>query len=69
MFLIYFLTTENDLDNMVELTRSTGNRFLFDLNLQLRYGKQWNPSNAIEMFNYIAEKNFGDVFDFELGNG
>ena len=54
---------------MVKLTRSTGSRFLIDLDLQLRYGKQWDPTNAIAMMQYMAEMNYGDNIDFELGNG
>ena len=54
---------------MVKLTRSTGSRFLIDLDLQLRYGKQWDPTNAIAMMQYMAKMNYGDNIDFELGNG
>ena len=54
---------------MVNLTRSTGSRFLIDLDLQLRYGKQWDPTNAIAMMQYMAKMNYGDNIDFELGNG
>ena len=54
---------------MVNLTRSTGSRFLIDLDLQLRYGKQWDPTNAIAMMQYMAKMNYGDNIDFELGKG
>ena len=54
---------------MVKLTRSTGSRFLIDLDLQLRYGKQWDPTNAIAMMQYLAKMGYGDNIDFELGNG
>ena len=55
--------------NLVKLTRSTGNRLLFDLNLQLRFGQQWDPSNAIELFEFCASQGFCDNIDWELGNG
>ena len=70
LLLVYFsLVSGDDLDNMVNLTRATGNRFLIDLNLQLRFGKQWDPSNAVALMQYMAHMNYGDNIDFELGNG
>ena len=54
---------------MVALTSLTGNRFLFDLDLQLRYGAQWDPTNAIRMMQYMQQKGYGQNIDFELGNG
>jgi len=55
--------------NLVKLTRSTGNRLIFDINLQLRFGQQWDPSNAIELFEFCASQGFCDDIDWELGNG
>jgi heparanase len=60
--------TKSDIVNLVALTRATGNRLLFDLNLQLRYGQQWDPSNAIELLEFCSEMGFGDNMDWELGN-
>lgn len=60
--------TKADIVNLVGLTRSTGNRLLFDLNLQLRYGSQWDPSNAMELLEFCSEMGFGDNMDWELGN-
>lgn len=57
------------MEALVELTKSTGNRLLFDLNLQLRFGQQWDPSNAIELLEFFASRGYGDNIDLELGNG
>ena len=65
----YVLLADDDLDNMINFTRSTGAKLLYDLNLQLRYGSDWNPTNAMEMMRYIEERGYGDSIDFELGNG
>ena len=59
----------SDIDNMVMLMRKTNFKFLMDLNLQLRYGIQWNPTNAASLFAYVRKMNYSDVFNFELGNG
>ena len=55
--------------NLVQLASSTGIRLLFDLNLQLRFGQQWDPSNAIELFEFFTSQGFCDNIDWELGNG
>ena len=57
------------MQQLVELTKSTGNRLLFDLNLQFRYGQQWDPSNAIELMQFFSDLGYGDNIDWELGNG
>jgi len=64
-----FFCAEQDVVNLVKLTRSTSNRLLFDINLQLRFGQQWNPSNAIELFEFFTSSGFCDNIDWELGNG
>ena len=58
-----------DLDSLVELTRTCGMRFLFEFNLQLRYGDQWDPHNAEQILDHLTSKGYGDNIDFELGNG
>ena len=55
--------------NLVKLVRSTGNRLLFDINIQLRFGNQWDPSNAIDLFEFFSSQGFCDIVDWELGNG
>ena len=55
--------------NLVKLTQSTGNRLLFDVSLQLRFGQQWDPSNAMELFEFCTSQGFCDNIDWELGNG
>jgi len=67
--MLQFLCAEEDIANLVKLTSSTGNRLLFDVNLQLRYGQQWDPSNAIELFEFCSSQGFCDNIDWELGNG
>ena len=56
-------------DDLVDITRATGLELLFDLNLQLRYGTQWDPSNAIALMDYSQKKGYGNNLHFELGNG
>lgn len=60
--------TKQDVVNLVQLTRSTGTRLVFDLNLQLRFGPQWDPSNAIELLQFCSEMKFCENIDWELGN-
>ena len=60
---------EQDIVNLVKLTVTTGNRLLFDVNLQLRFGNQWDPSNAIDLFEFFSSHDFCDIVDWELGNG
>ena len=40
-----------------------------DLNLQLRYGTEWDPTNAISLLGHINAMGYKEVFNFELGNG
>ena len=63
------LNTDDDLDNLINITRSTGAKFLFALNLRMRYGSDWDPDNAMEMMRYIETNKYCDSIDFELGNG
>jgi heparanase len=60
--------TKKDVANFVQLTRSTGTRLVFDLNLQFRFGSQWDPSNAIELLTFCSEMKFCESIDWELGN-
>lgn len=55
--------------DLVELTLSIGGRLLFDLNLQQRFGQQWDPTNAIELLEFFTQNGYGHNVDFELGNG
>ena len=57
-----------DVDNLRNLAVQAGGKLLFDLNIQLRYGKMWDPDNAIQLMKYIVERDYGDDIDFELGN-
>ena len=52
----------------MDLSRSSGTRFLYQFNNQLRDGEQWDSSNAIATMEYLMSKGYTDV-DFELGNG
>ena len=49
--------------------RNTNFKLLLDLNLQQRYGIQWDPSNTAELLGYITRNKYQDVLNFELGNG
>ena len=48
---------------------STNFKLLFDLNIQLRYGAQWDPTNTANFLGYVDKMKYHDVFNFELGNG
>ena len=61
--------TATDVDNLVKLMRTVNFKFLLDLNLQLRYGTQWDPTNTANLLGYINRMKYHDVFNFELGNG
>ena len=67
--MIFVVLLDEDFDNMINFTRATGAKLLFDLNLQLRYGRDWDPTNAMHFMRYIEDHNYGDSIDFELGNG
>jgi len=63
-----FVMPLEDWDNLVGLTLDTGARLLFDLNIQTRWGIDWDPANAMEIFNRCVEKGWGANIDWELGN-
>ena len=67
-FLILIILA-TDVDNLVKLVRNTNFKLLFDLNLQLRYGIQWDPTNTVDLLGYVSKMKNHDVFNFELGNG
>ena len=64
-----FLPTEQDWYNLNFLVRSTGLRLLFCLNLQQRFGQNWDPTNAAELMDFSTKLQIGESVDFELGNG
>ena len=63
------LFSELDLVNLITLTRATHSRLLLDFNAQVRYGYQWDPSNAIKILEFCQQNGYGENIDFELGNG
>ncbi len=54
---------------MVKILRDAKIKFMFDMNLQLRYGTQWDPTNAASLLRYVKDKGYDDIFNFEMGNG
>lgn len=42
-------------------------RLIFDLNLMVRNGSEWDPSNAQQFIDYGSSRGYD--MDFELGNG
>jgi len=60
--------TGADVVNLVKLTRASNTRLVFDLNLQMRNGQQWDPTNAIALMDFCAAQGFGDNIDWEVGN-
>ena len=57
------------MDNLIKLMRNVNFKLFLDLNLQLRYGTQWDPTNTATLLGYINKMKYHDVFNFELGNG
>lgn len=41
---------------------------MYDLSIQPRFGYEWDPSNAIELLNYMQRKGYAEYVDFEMGN-
>ena len=69
---IHFISwsfSATDVDNLVKLVRNTNFKLLLDLNLQQRYGLQWDPTNTADLLGYITRNKYNDVLNFELGNG
>jgi len=63
------MISADDWSRLNWLVRGTGLRLLFDLNMQLRFGMQWDPTNAIELMNISSQMQMGESVDLELGNG
>lgn len=62
------ILTKKLFDDLVNLTLTSGNRLLYDLNAEMRYGDTWNPTDAIRLFEYCQEMGYGSNIDWELGN-
>ena len=56
-------------DQLNNFTRTVGWNLLFDLNVLLRRGNEWDSSNALELMEYSIKKNYTWNLNFELGNG
>ena len=69
ILVVTFCVSAKQWESMLRLTKKAGVRYLHDFNLQLRFGTQWDPSNAIAVINHIRLKGLADNLDFELGNG
>ena len=57
-----------DVDHLVALARQAGGRLIYDLSIQMRYGPQWDASNARTLMRYMIERGYATDVDFELGN-
>ncbi len=62
---------KSDIDNLVKLVRKVDFKLIIDLNLQLRYGNQWDPTNAATLLavsrlinEHIHIKNLWILFGF-----
>jgi hypothetical protein len=56
-------------DQLNHFTKAVGWNLLFDLNVLLRKGDDWDASNAIKLMKYSIEHNYTWNLNFELGNG
>ncbi|ESO01898.1 hypothetical protein HELRODRAFT_161090 [Helobdella robusta] len=63
-----YVITKQDVINLLQLTSSTNTKLLFDFNVQVRFGYNWDPSNAIQFLNFAAQFLNGTDLLFELGN-
>ena len=68
-YVIKLIISGDDIDKLVGISRNCGLRLLFELNIQLREGSEWNPVNAMALIEYMQSKGYGKEVDFELGNG
>ena len=68
-FLRHFCLAGGEFDILAEACYDNGLRFLFEFDLQTRYGDQWDPTNALYLLQYISKQKYAQNMDFELGNG
>ncbi|XP_078588333.1 heparanase-like isoform X1 [Branchiostoma floridae x Branchiostoma japonicum] len=61
-----FTMSEVEWDHLNSFTRCVGYDFIFGLNVLLRNGSLWDPSNAQLLLNYTAARGF--KVNWELGN-
>ncbi|XP_006817513.1 heparanase-like [Saccoglossus kowalevskii] len=61
-----FTMTVDDWDVINEFANKVGWSMIFGLNVLIRKGDEWDPTNAIKLFNYTLEK--GYKVNWELGN-
>ncbi|XP_057308474.1 proteoglycan 4-like [Hydractinia symbiolongicarpus] len=61
-----FTMTADFFDNLYGLIDDTKNEMLFDINAFPRKDGMWDPSNAIEFFDYVSKRNY--KVNWQLGN-
>ena len=66
-----FIVIGYDLDNLLELTSSTGHHLIYDFNSQLRTDNGcWDSANAQQIIDYLTnDGNNRTPILFQLGNG
>ena len=65
---IHTFRLNQDIDNLHSLAKSAGGKLLYDLNIQLRLGSGWDPTNAYLLLKYIQRRGYARDMAFELGN-
>ncbi len=60
---------EEDWDRLNTFAKSVGWHMLFDFNVLLRRGPNWNSHNAEEILQYTVQQGYQNNLSFELGNG
>ncbi|KAK2167330.1 hypothetical protein LSH36_29g02084 [Paralvinella palmiformis] len=63
-----FTMTARQWDQLNTFTKTVGWNLLFDLNVLLRKGQEWDSSNALELMAYSIRQNYTQNLNFELGN-
>ena len=58
-----------DVSSLYKFTESTGLRLLFDLNVLLRNGTSWDPTNPRQLLEFMRDQKMTDNLDLQLGNG
>ncbi|KAK2176167.1 hypothetical protein NP493_678g01053 [Ridgeia piscesae] len=63
-----FTMSATDFDVLNKFAAIADWLLLFDFNVLLRNGSDWDPRNAVEILKYSIEKNYTHHLAFELGN-
>ena len=61
--------TGKDWDHINSFSKLAGWHLVFDFNVLLRNGRDWDDTNARHLLNYSIQKGYNKHLSFQLGNG